>query len=128
MTGVRIAVALVMGVMLMGCGEPGLKVGEMLETSETLRIRAESTWEDGTTEAFTADVPAGTQFRVLSAQRANIDAIECVVTKLSGNEDVSFISEQMLPVHLKGRFGFKGFTVTLPLAEMGTKIKKLAAQ
>lgn len=120
-----IAAATVAGLLLVGCGSNALQEGDLLESTQDLRVNGESVWDDGTTEAFTKDVPPGTVFRVLYAQRGTLDIIECEPIKVEKSEDATFIVEYFLPPHLRNRFGFKSFSVTLSLADIGTKIKRL---
>jgi hypothetical protein len=115
-------------ILLTACGSDKLLKGDELETTQEVRVSGESVWEDGTTEAFTCDVPAGTLFRVLYQQRPGLDIIECEPVRVSGSDDPDVILDFFLPPHLKGRFGFTSFSVTLNLADMGTKIKKVVKE
>jgi hypothetical protein len=110
---------------LAGCGSDALQKGDLLETTQEVRISGESVWEDGTTEAFTSDVPPGTVFKVLYPQRAGLDIIECEPVKVRGNDDPDMILEFFLPPHLRTRFGFTSFSVTLNMGDIGTALKRL---
>jgi hypothetical protein len=111
-----------------GCGPGSLKKGDLLETTQELRVNGESVWDDGTTEAFTRDIPPGTMFKVLFPQRPGLDIIEVIPVKVEGRENVEFVTEYFLPPHLKTRFGFKSFSITLELADIGTKVKRVVPQ
>jgi hypothetical protein len=124
-SGYTTVLAVAAGLLLGGCGPGALQEGDLLESTQELRVNGESVWEDGTTEAFTYDTPAGTVFRVLYAQRGTLDIIECEPIKVDKHEDAAYIIERFLPPHLRNRFGFKSFSVTLNLADIGTKLKRL---
>ncbi len=110
---------------LAGCGSDALQKGDEIQTAQELRVSGESVWEDGTTEAFTCDVPAGTVFRVLYPQRPGLDIIECEPVQVLRSDDPDMILDFFLPPHLKNRFGFSSFSITLNVADFGTKLKRV---
>lgn len=120
----------VLALAVLGCGPGGLKQGELVESTKEMRVSGESVWEDGTTEEFAQVAPAGTVFRVLYNQRSGLDIIEVVPVKVRGKEDPTFIAQFFLPPHLSSRieYGFKGFSLSLPLDEMGSSYKRLATK
>ncbi|MBD3241605.1 MAG: hypothetical protein GF331_13530 [Chitinivibrionales bacterium] len=120
---VYVAAALL--VIAAGCGSNKLKKGDLLITTEEMRVSGESVWDDGTTEAFTRDIPPETVFRVLYEQRAGLEIIEVHPIRVEGNKDPDFITQYFLPPHLRDRYGLKGFSVTLDLGGYGTAFKRV---
>ena len=124
-----VALAAVSGALwLIGCGSDAIKKGDELQATQEIRVSGESIWEDGTTEAFTSTVPAGTVFRVLYPQRPGLDIVECEPIKVAGTDDPDMILEFFLPPHLRNRFGFRSYSVTIKVADVGTKIKRVVEE
>jgi len=113
---------------IFGCGNGGmLKEGEILKVTAELRQQGETTWDDGTEEAFTTIIPKGTELKVLIGQKTGVSFIECVPVKLEdGNTDGEYIKDYFLPPHLKQRIGLIGFSVVVNTADVGTKLERMA--
>ena len=111
----------------MGCGSSSLKRGDRLGVLEEIRVNGESVWEDGTTEAFTTQVPKGTVFEVMYPQREGLDIVEVRPVRVPGVQGEDAIVRYFLPPHLHPRldYGFKSFSVTVNANDIGTKIKRL---
>ncbi len=126
MTAQRVSVCVAAFLLIVaGCGSNSLKKGDLLVTTEQMRVNGESVWEDGTTEAFTRDIPPETVFRVLYPQRTGLDIIEVHPVRVEGKKDPDFITQYFLPPHLRDRYGLKGFSVTLNLSELGAAYKRV---
>jgi len=120
----QVLVTSVLALALVGCGGDLLEKGERLVTTEEMKVTGESVWEDGTTEAFTSRVPPGTEFEMLYTQKPGLDIIEVKPIEVEGVTDTEKLRRFFLPPHLRERFGFKRYSITLNITDLGEKYRR----
>ena len=110
----------------MGCNQrTAVKKGDRFVVLEDLRTNAATEWEQPFTDGFATLIPRGTVVETRFTTTPGAAFFECVPVEVNKSRNAIVITEYFVPEGTRMREGFKGFSFNLPVADIGTKMKRL---
>jgi hypothetical protein len=120
-----VVAAVLTAVLSVGCGPASFQKGDRLVVLEDMQASGESQWADGTMETFSCQLPKGAILSVLYKQATGADYVECEPVEIQRQTDEEFITNFVLPPHLKNRGGPTAYSLTIKMADIDTKLKRV---
>jgi len=112
-------------VALAGCG-PDNRVGKgtRFRATEDLREEATTQWEQPYSDGFTAVIPKGTVLEVLYPNNST-SYFEVTPVSVAGRNSEEEIRAYFVPEGIRTRPGFEGFSFSLPVSYIGSKLERV---
>ena len=111
---------------LVGCSGGGpVKKGERFQVTRDLRVTANTEWEQPYTDGFTTLIPTGTILEARFTTTPGASYFECVPIEVNRTDNQVDIVGYFVPEGIREREGFKGFSFSLPVEDIGKSLKKL---
>ncbi len=121
-----LALAAGIGVLVAGCGESTVvKKGDRFEVLEDLRVTANTEWEQPYADGFATIIPKGTVIQARFTTTPGASFFECVPVEVNRSKNQVAIVSYFVPEQVRKREGFKGFSFSLAVKDIGTKYKRL---
>lgn len=101
-----------------------VKQGDTFEVLEDLRETA-TVQMGAVSDGFTKAIPKGTTIKALFTTTPAATFFECIPVALEGNTDADDIEAFFVPETMRMTEEYEGFSYTLPVEYIGTKLKKV---
>ncbi|MBD3390402.1 MAG: hypothetical protein GF418_00170 [Chitinivibrionales bacterium] len=109
-----------------GCGQrTAVKKGELFGVIGEIRTEATTEWEQPYSDGFVAIIPTGTVLEARFTTTPGAAYFECTPIMVNNTKDPVAIIEHFVPEGIRTRQGFEGFSFTLPVKLIDTKLKRL---
>jgi hypothetical protein len=109
-----------------GCNnEKNVKIGDRFEVLENLRVPAATEWEEPYNDGFTAQIPKGAILEARFTITPGSSYFECIPVKVNTISGHAAMMQYFVPESIKNKKGFKGFSISLPVKDIGVTLKKI---
>lgn len=111
--------------LFLGCGpDNSIKKGDRFEVLEELQEVADIQGDLEYSDGFTCTIPEGTILQAVYPASSS-GFFECKPIMVNTNSNPKQIDELLVPGIVRNKDGYGGFSLTLSVGYLGTKIKKI---
>ena len=119
-------IAVFVAALVPGCGQgTRVKKGDRFEVLEDMRTTANTEPDQPFTDGFSTVIPAGSVVEARFTTTPGASFFECAPVTVHGSTNPVAIMHFFVPDHIRTREGFTGFWFSLPIKQIGTKLKPI---